>query len=123
MFAAMQRYLRLRRQDDFRRLRSIGRVWRHPFFILSVTANGLPHNRYGFVISTQLGNAVVRNRIRRLLREAVRHAHPDLAPGYDMALIARGPVVGQPYPAVSEAVPRVLQQAGLWQSSPGELER
>lgn len=123
MFAAMQRYLRLRRQEDFRRLRSAGRVWRHPFFILSVIPNGLPHNRYGFVVSKQLGKAVVRNRVRRLLREAVRHVHPDLAPGYDMALIARGPVVGQPYHAISGAVVSVLQQAGLWQSLPGELER
>jgi ribonuclease P protein component len=123
MFAAMQRYLRLRRQEDFRRLRSTGRVWRHPFFILSVTPNGLPHNRYGFVISKQLGKAVVRNRIRRLLREAMRHAHPYLAPGVDMALIARGPVVGQPYQAVNEAVMRILEQAGLWQSTPGDREQ
>jgi ribonuclease P protein component len=123
MFAAMQRYLRLRRQDDFRRLRSAGRVWRHPLVILSMMPNGLPHNRYGFVVSKQLGKAVVRNRIRRRLREAVRHAHPDLAPGYDMALIARGPVVGQSYQAISEAVMSVFQQAGLWTSSPGELER
>jgi ribonuclease P protein component len=123
MFAAMQRPLRLRRQEDFRRLRAAGRVWRHPFFILSVRPNGLSHNRYGFVTGKPLGKAVVRNRIRRRLREAVRHAHPHLAPGYDIALIARGPVVGQPYQAVNEAVMTVLRQAGLWHSSPGELER
>lgn len=116
----MQRHLRLRRQEDFRRLRATGRVWRHPFFTLSVTPNGLPYNRYGFVTSRQLGNAVVRNSIRRRLRESVRHAHPYLTPGYDMALIARVPVVGQSYQVVNQAVVMLLRQAGLWQ--PGELE-
>lgn len=116
----MQRHLRLRRREDFRRLRATGRVWRHPFFMLSVTPNGLLHNRYGFVTSKQLGNAVVRNGVRRRLRESVRHAHPYLVSGYDMALIARPPVVGQSYAVVSQAVVALLRQAGLWQ--PGELE-
>jgi ribonuclease P protein component len=116
----MQRHLRLRRWEDFRRLRATGRVWPHPFFLLSVAPNGLSYNRYGFVTSKQLGNAVVRNTIRRRLREIIRRAHPCLVSGYDMALIVRAPVVGQPYAVVDRAVVALLQQAGLWQS--GELE-
>ena len=45
---------------------------------------------------------------------------PHLVSGYDMALIARPPVVGQSYAVVSQAVVALLRQAGLWQ--PGELE-
>jgi ribonuclease P protein component len=118
----MQRRLRLHRQEDFKRLRAAGRVWRHPFFVLSMTPNGLPHNRYGFVTSKRLGHAVARNRTRRLLREAVRHAHPFLTAGYDMAFIARDPIMGQPYRAVYEAVQRMLQRAGLWAASAEEFE-
>lgn len=118
----MQRHLRLHRQEDYRHLRAVGRVWRHPFFVLSVTPNDLPHNRYGVVTSRQLGKAVVRNRSRRVLREAIRHFDPYLAAGYDVALIARAPVVGQPYRAVYAAVRQVLYQAGLWQSSGKESE-
>ncbi|MBI5961433.1 MAG: ribonuclease P protein component [Chloroflexi bacterium] len=110
----MQRHLRLRRTEDFARLKQSGHVWRHPLLILSVTANSLTHNRYGFVTSKQLGNAVARNRIRRLLREAVRHAHPDLAPGYDVAVIARMPIRGKSYRTVKEAVWAGLHAAGLW---------
>ena len=116
MGAVMQRHLRLHRQEDFHRLRTTGRVWRHPFFILSVTPNELPHNRYGFVTSKQLGSAVTRNRIRRRLRAVMRQAHPFLMPGYDMALIARGPVAGQSYQAVVAAVHGLLKQAGLWET-------
>ncbi|MBN2306060.1 MAG: ribonuclease P protein component [Anaerolineae bacterium] len=110
----MQRHLRLRLRADFARLRQIGHTWRHRFFILSVTPNNLPHNRYGFVASKQVGNAVKRNRIRRLLRESVRCAHPDLVPGYDMVLIARKDIVGQSYADVNAGVRDVLQRAGLW---------
>ena len=110
----MQRHFRLRHKEDFARLRQTGRVWRHPLLLVSVTPNGLPHNRYGFVTSKQLGGAVVRNRIRRLLREAMRHAHPQLVQGYDMVVIAREPIVGQPYQVVSEALMTSLQRASLW---------
>lgn len=110
----MQRHLRLRRKEDFAHLRQTGHVWRHPLLLLSVTPNGLSHNRYGFVTSRQLGGAVVRNRIRRMLREVMRHAHPQLVQGYDMALIARGPIVGQPYQAIDDAIMTSLQRAGLW---------
>lgn len=116
----MQRHLRLRRNDDFARLRATGQVWRHPFLILSVVSNGLPHNRYGFITSKHLGKAVVRNRIRRRLREAVRQAHPCIKPGHDIAVIARESIDGQPYHAVSDALKATLQQAGLWMSTPRE---
>jgi ribonuclease P protein component len=112
----MQRHLRLRHKEDFAHLRQSGQVWRHPLLLLSVTSNSLTHNRYGFVTSKQLGNAVIRNRIRRLLREAVRQAQPHLAQGYDIALIARTPIRGKSYQAVRDAVWAGLQSNGLWLS-------
>jgi ribonuclease P protein component len=112
----MQRHLRLRRKEDFARLRAAGRVWRHPFLTLSVTPNGLPHNRYGFIVGKRLGKAVVRNRVRRALREVARQAHPHLAQGHDMAFIARSPMVGQSYQAVTEVTMTLFARAGLWVS-------
>ncbi len=109
----MQRHLRLRRRADFARLRREGRTWRHPLAILSATPNGRAHNRYGFITSKKLGKAVVRNRARRLMREAVRQAHPRLHQGYDVVFIARKPIAGQPYRAVQEAILYLLQQARL----------
>ncbi|MEW6581112.1 MAG: ribonuclease P protein component [Chloroflexota bacterium] len=110
----MQRHLRLRRKEDFACLRQQGRVWQHPLLILSVTSNGLAHNRYGFVTSKRLGTAVVRNRIRRLLREAVREVHAHLRQGYDIAFVARPRIAGQPFQVVRQVVSVSLQRAGLY---------
>ncbi|GAB4508963.1 MAG: hypothetical protein OHK0046_03020 [Anaerolineae bacterium] len=94
-------------------MRQEGRTYRHPFLILSLLPNGLPHNRYGFVTAKRLGKAVVRNRVRRLLKEAVRLLHPNLKSGFDIVLIARESAVGQPFLAVQGAVHETFQRANL----------
>ena len=55
--------------------------------VIRFLANGLDHCRFAFVVGKRLGNAVVRNRIKRRLRESVR-AHA-LRPGWDAVFIAR----------------------------------
>lgn len=110
----MQQRFRLRRGEDFARLRRNGRVQRHPMLTLSLTPNGLPHNRYGFITSKQVGNAVVRNRVRRLLREVVRQLHPQLQSGHDIAIIARQHVVGQPLTTLLRIVEELSRRAGIF---------
>lgn len=84
----MHRRLRLRHRRDFTRLRQSGTVCSVPGLRLSYLPNELTNNRYGFVVGKRMGNAVKRNRIRRLLRESVRLLHPRLQQGFDMAIIA-----------------------------------
>ena len=109
----MQQRFRLRRREDFARLRRDGRTLKHPLMSLSFVPNGLAHNRYGFVTSRHLGTAVVRNHVRRLLRESVRLLHPGLRAGFDLVLIARQPVVGKPFVLVQRIVSELAQRAGL----------
>jgi ribonuclease P protein component len=109
----MQRQLRLRRNEDFQRIRQTGRSWVHPYLILGVSPNSLSHNRYGIITTRRLGTAVARNRVKRRIREAVRRWHPQIAPGYDMIFIVRYPVVGASYPALLDAVETLLHRADL----------
>jgi ribonuclease P protein component len=109
----MQRRYRLRESSDFARLRRQGRVYRHPFVVLSLLPNALSHNRYGFITTKSLGNAVVRNRVRRLLRETVRQLHPRLQPGFDMVLISRPGVLNQPLDIVRHTVKELCDRAGI----------
>jgi ribonuclease P protein component len=57
--------------------------------MLNVLPNGLTHNRFGFVVSHRVGNAVTRNRIKRRLREVTRYWLPNLPEGFDVVIIAR----------------------------------
>ena len=109
----MQACFRLRRPADFARLRKIGHTRRHPLVVLGVAPNNLAHNRYGVIASRRLGNAVKRNRARRLMREALRHHHPHIAPGHDIVAVARKHIVGQHFDAVDEAIHSLLARAGL----------
>ena len=109
----MKKQFRLRRTEDFVRVRQEGRSYRHPFFIINLAPNGLPHNRYGFITAKRLGKAVVRNRVRRRLRESVRHLHPSLPPGHDIVIIARLSVVGQPWETLHQTLAATFSRAGL----------
>ena len=110
----MKKWFRLRHADDFARLRRDGRTYHHPFLVVSLAPNDLKHNRYGFITARRLGNAVVRNRIRRRLREAIRHFHPDLAISFDMVIIARPTVIEKPYTALIDALEELFRQANVY---------
>ena len=75
--------------------------------------NQLEHNRYGFITPKRLGNAVKRNRIRRQVREAVRLLHPQLQQGYDIVVIVRFPLMGQPFQEIQRIVCELCVKAGL----------
>lgn len=109
----MKPVFRLRQAEDFERLRREGHTYRHPFIILSLAANHLDHNRYGFVTGRRIGKAVVRNRVRRRLREVVRHHHQQLKPGYDVVIIARPLIVNQSYAEIHLALSQTFDRAGL----------
>ena len=109
----MQRAHRLHLRSDFARLRTEGQTWRSPWLILSAASNGLPHNRYGFVISKHVGGAVTRNRLRRQLRAALFQMNGQVRAGYDLVWIARNELAGKSYTQISAAVYDLLRRARL----------
>jgi ribonuclease P protein component len=112
----MDRRLRLREDADIRRVRSRGRSVAEGPLLGRVLANGLvpPRNRYTVVAGKKQGNAVARNRVKRLVREALRHLHPALAPGFDLAIYVRGKAEEIPSAAAARTrVERIVRRAGL----------
>jgi ribonuclease P protein component len=69
--------------------------------------------RLGVVTSKKIGNAVVRSRARRLLRESFRLHQHDLARNIDLVLVARPSIAGRPFREVERDFLRVLREARL----------
>jgi ribonuclease P protein component len=105
--------LRLRTRGEFERVRREGRAWPHRLLVLIACHNELDVTRVGVAAGKKLGSAVVRNRARRLMREAVRQHAPCMAPGWDMLLIARAAMVRVKMQDVASALESLLRQAGL----------
>ena len=73
--------------------------------------NGTERSRLGFVVSKKVGNAVVRNKVRRKLREIFRLL--PLNSGWDVVVIARKKVAVSKYGGLESAVLRTLHRGGL----------
>ena len=105
--------MRLRRPEDFQRVRYKGRSWAHPLFILVRLPNVGARTRVGISASRKVGNAVARNRARRLLREAMRRLYHRVANGWDIVLVARSALLETQEPQVEAALRLMLERADL----------
>ncbi|NLE75304.1 MAG: ribonuclease P protein component [Chloroflexi bacterium] len=109
----LPRDARLHLQRQYQRMRQEGRTWADRYLVLSAAPNGLPHARLGFVVGKRVGGAVVRNRVRRLMREACRLRRPEIAPGWDVVWIARAGAAEAGWLQIQRSVQGLLQRAGL----------
>ncbi len=103
----------LSRPQDFAALQREGTTTSHPLLIAKVRRTDLETTRFGFSTRRKLGGAVVRNRIRRRLREALRAMAPSFQPGWDVLIIARPAVVEADHDALVGALGRLLRRAGV----------
>lgn len=116
----MRRKCRLRRAEEFERVRREGQSWSNRWLVLWASPNGLDHSRFGFATSRRLGKAVKRNRAKRLMREAARLCQPDIQPGWDLVFVARGPMSQAGLDEVRWAVDDLLTRAHLFCAREGD---
>ena len=103
-------------------MRREGRSWAHPLLVLCALPNDLEHSRFGFSVSHWVGKAVIRNRAKRLMREAMRLRQGDIKEGWDLVLIARNPIREADFNQVGQAVEQLLRRAGLLKVAREEME-
>jgi ribonuclease P protein component len=84
---------RVRKRRDFERAYAEGMKIVTREFALFGLPNGLQHSRLGVTTTRKLGNAVTRNRARRLVREAYRTHRKDLPKGLDLVFVVRAPLL------------------------------
>ncbi len=88
-----------------------GKSWAEKEVVLRALPNELNSSRFGFVVSKRVGNAVVRNHVKRLLREITRQT--PVKPGWDIVLIARIPAAAAGFKDLGKSVRKVLYRADL----------
>lgn len=90
----MKKTVSMKENRNFRRLYYRGKSAATRYVVVYYIKNRIGSNRLGLTVSTKLGGAVVRNRIKRLLREAYRLHEAEFKTGYDLVLVARGRAAG-----------------------------
>ena len=96
----------------FRRLYHTGAVG-NSHLVLYARPNRMEMNRVGITVSKKLGHAVVRNRIRRRLREIYRLNEEKFSPGWDIVVVARSRCVDASFQNLHKAYLSLAAKAGL----------
>ncbi|MBS4539312.1 ribonuclease P protein component [Clostridium sp. D2Q-11] len=85
----MDKKLKLRNNRDFRKVYDKGKSISNKYLVMFYIKNGLDYNRVGFSTTKKLGNAVIRNKVKRLIKESFRLNNDNLINGYDIVFLAR----------------------------------
>ena len=96
----------------FRRLYHTG-ASANSFLVLYAKPNKSDMNRIGITVSKKLGHAVIRNRIRRRLREIYRLNEDQFQPGWDIVVVARSRCVDADFVKLSNAYLSLAEKAGI----------
>jgi len=107
----MQRWRRISGQKRHSQIHREGSSAANRLLVIRYLANGLDHSRFAYVVSKRVGNAVVRNRVKRRLREAVRVR--SLKGGWDAVFIGRRGIERATFHEVDRAVGNLLRRSRI----------
>lgn len=100
----------------FRRLYRKGVSAANRALVVYCRKNGSQENRVGLTVGVKLGHAVVRNRIRRRLREIYRLHEANFARGYDIVVVARGHAPQATYQELEKSYLKLAAKLGIYRA-------
>lgn len=103
----------LKSNIDFRRAYKHGKSYTNPALVVYVTKNRAGLCRIGITASKKIGNAVQRNRARRVIREAFRQIDMSSAGSYDIVFVARSKTVYKKSTDIYDIMLPMLKNAGV----------
>lgn len=119
MFTLSKRGL-LKKNKSFQAVYRVGKSYANRQLVLYILPNKSDQRRVGFAAGKRLGNAVKRNRVKRLLREAYRLNQHRLATGFDIIVVGRQTIASEKLPAVVAAFEHICNRAGILRKQVGK---
>jgi len=109
----VKRPFRLTKSSDYKRVRQLGKSYAHPLLVLIAEYTGQETSQFAVSASRSVGGAVVRNRAKRLVREALRPWLPVIPTGWQVVLLCRRGAGWVKFQDMQEAVHDLLARARL----------
>jgi ribonuclease P protein component len=103
MIYKLSKNMKLHKNKSFQTVYKFGKSYSNKQLVLYVLSTKTSSRRIGFAAGKRLGNAVVRNRMKRLLREAYRLNQQHIKTGMDLILVGRRPAIDLKCAAVTKA--------------------
>ncbi len=104
--------LRLRKDSDFKNVYRKGKSYSTKLIVIYFLKNNLGYTRIGYSISKKVGNAVIRNKTRRLIKENLKDIS-DLKDGYDIIFIGRIPIAESNYHEIGKSIRYLFRKSGV----------
>ncbi|GAA5416558.1 ribonuclease P protein component [Paraliobacillus ryukyuensis] len=110
----MKKMYRIKKNEEFQHVFKKGKSFANrQLVIYFVRNNQYNHFRIGLSVSKKIGNAVVRNRIKRYLRQTFLELKEEIDPAFDMVIIARIPTKDMEYHGIKKSLMHVLSKTEL----------
>ena len=104
----------LKKNAEFRVVYKRGKSFSNNLLVLYIYRNNKSFNKLGVSVSKKVGKSVVRNRIKRLIKESIRLNCDNLKVGYNMVFIARNASNDKSYRDIESSVKYLIKKAGLY---------
>ncbi len=109
----MNKIYRLRSNMEFKKVYSGGKNYWNRNLVLYVKKNNIGNTRVGYSITKKIGNSVIRNKIRRRMKEIYRLNFKGIKSNYDLIFIPKRNVVNISYKELESAMLHILKLAGV----------
>lgn len=109
----MDKKNKLRNSREFRIVYDKGKSKANKYLVIFYLKNGYDYNRLGFSATKKLGNSVVRNRVKRLMKESFRLNSSKIKKGYDIIFLSRVRAKDAAYKDIESAILHIMKIARL----------
>jgi len=109
----MEKSQRLRKNREFRYVYNKGKVYSNSILVMYIVKNNSEYNRVGFSVSNKVGKSVVRNKVRRRIKESFRLNASIIKKGYNIVFISRVRARGVNYKEIEKAMLLLFKEAKI----------